>query len=113
MDFRAVVRARPGQRILAAFFLTMITAMRPFLIHRPPPPEATGEVPAFAVVTQDGDAFTREQLLGTRDLSPLDRSIDVRISRLRKRLETDAQNPRLIKTVYGAGYMLSAPVEWS
>ena len=45
------------------FFLTMITAMRPFLIHRPPPPEATGEVPAFAVVTQDGDAFTREQLL--------------------------------------------------
>ena len=51
--------------------------------------------------------------MGSRDLSPLDRSIDVRISRLRRRLETDSQNPRIIKTVYGAGYMLSASVEWS
>ena len=33
--------------------------------------------------------------------------------RLRKRLEPDPQNPRIIKTVYGAGYMLSAAVEWS
>lgn len=57
--------------------------------------------------------LTREQLVGSRDLSPLDRSIDVRISRLRKRLEADAQHPRLIKTVYGAGYMLSAVVDWS
>lgn len=57
--------------------------------------------------------LTREQLMGTRDLSPMDRSIDVRISRIRRRLETDPQNPRLIKTVYGAGYMLSAVVEWS
>ncbi|MCW5662359.1 MAG: response regulator transcription factor [Piscinibacter sp.] len=57
--------------------------------------------------------LTREQLMGTRDLSPLDRSIDVRISRLRRRLEADVQNPRLIKTVYGAGYMLSTVVEWS
>ena len=66
-----------------------------------------------AFLERPNQILTREQLLGTRDLSPLDRSIDVRISRLRKRLETDAQNPRLIKTVYGAGYMLSAPVEWS
>ena len=57
--------------------------------------------------------LTREQLIGSRDLSPMDRSIDVRISRLRRRLESDAQNPKLIKTVYGAGYMLSAVVEWS
>jgi two-component system OmpR family response regulator len=57
--------------------------------------------------------LTREQLEGMRDLSPLDRSIDVRISRLRKRLESDPQNPRIIKTVYGAGYMFSATVEWS
>lgn len=57
--------------------------------------------------------LTREQLEGTRDLSPLDRSIDVRISRLRKRLESDPQNPKIIKTIYGAGYMFSALVEWS
>ncbi len=66
-----------------------------------------------AFLERPNQILTREQLLGTRDLSPLDRSIDVRISRLRKRLETDVQNPRLIKTVYGAGYMLSAIVEWS
>lgn len=57
--------------------------------------------------------LTREQLMGTRDLSPLDRSIDVRISRLRRKLEADPQNPKIIKTVYGAGYMLSAAVSWS
>lgn len=56
--------------------------------------------------------LTRQQLTGDRDLSPLDRSIDVRISRLRRRLEEDPQNPRIIKTVYGAGYMFAAKVDW-
>lgn len=57
--------------------------------------------------------LTREQLVGSRDLSPQDRTIDVRISRLRRRLEADPQNPKVIKTVYGAGYMLLAVVNWS
>lgn len=57
--------------------------------------------------------LTREQLVGQRDLSPMDRSIDVRISRLRRRLESDPQSPKVIKTVYGAGYMLTSTVEWS
>ena len=57
--------------------------------------------------------LNREQLLGQRDISPMDRSIDVRISRLRKKLETDPQNPKIIKTVYGAGYMFTATVTWS
>ena len=56
---------------------------------------------------------TREQLVGQRDLAPQDRSIDVRISRLRRKLEADPLNPTLIKTVYGAGYMFSAAVSWS
>lgn len=45
----------------------------------------------------------REQLLGTRDLSPNDRSIDVSIPRLRRKLEPDAHSRAIIKTVYGAG----------
>ncbi len=57
--------------------------------------------------------LTREQLVGQRDLSPLDRSIDVRISRLRRKLESDPQYPKIIKTVYGAGYMFSAAVTWA
>lgn len=66
-----------------------------------------------AFLERPNQILTREQLMGTRDLSPLDRSIDVRISRLRRRLEADAQNPKIIKTVYGAGYMLAAQVSWS
>ncbi|MBL8447400.1 MAG: response regulator transcription factor [Zoogloeaceae bacterium] len=56
--------------------------------------------------------LTREQLLGERDVDPFDRSIDVRISRLRRKLDDDPQNPRLIKTVYGAGYLFTAGVTW-
>jgi two-component system, OmpR family, response regulator len=57
--------------------------------------------------------LTREQLLGQRDLSPMDRCIDVRISRIRRKLEADPQNPKIIKTVYGAGYMFTPAVTWS
>jgi len=57
--------------------------------------------------------LTREQLLGGRDVAALDRSIDLRISRLRRRLEENPQHARLIKTVYGAGYLLAATVTWS
>ena len=66
-----------------------------------------------AFVERPYQILTREQLMGQRDLSPLDRSIDVRISRLRRKLESDLQNPKIIKTVYGAGYMFSAAVTWS
>lgn len=54
----------------------------------------------------------RERLIGQRDLSPTDRTIDVRISRLRRKLEPDPQNPQFIKTVYGAGYLFLAKVNW-
>ena len=57
--------------------------------------------------------LAREQICGDPDLSPLDRSIDVRISRLRRKLESDPQHPTLIKTVYGAGYLFAAAVSWS
>ena len=66
-----------------------------------------------AFIERPFQILTREQLVGQRDLSPLDRSIDVRISRLRRKLESDPQNPKIIKTVYGAGYMFSAAVTWS
>ena len=56
--------------------------------------------------------LTREQLMGERNLSSFDRSIDVRISRLRRKLEDDPQNPKLIKTVYGAGYLFACAVVW-
>ncbi|MDD2884999.1 MAG: response regulator transcription factor [Dechloromonas sp.] len=63
-------------------------------------------------VTHPNRILQREQLMGTRDLSPTDRSIDVRISRLRRKLEPDEQSQAFIKTVYGAGYLFMATVNW-
>ncbi len=56
--------------------------------------------------------LAREQLCGDRDLSALDRGVDVRVSRLRRKLESDPQSPKTIRTVYGAGYLLAAEVRW-
>jgi two-component system phosphate regulon response regulator OmpR len=40
-----------------------------------------------------------------RDAGPFDRSIDLHIARLRKKLEPDAEKPQTLKTVRGSGYM--------
>jgi len=58
--------------------------------------------------------LSRDQLLDLtqgREADPLDRSIDVQVSRLRQRLGDDPRSPALIKTVRGEGYVLSVPVE--
>lgn len=60
--------------------------------------------------------LSREALLSLRnsdERSPFDRSIDVRVSRLRQKIEADPKEPQFIKTVYGAGYMFTARVDWS
>src|ERR1044072_1366507 len=51
------------------------------------------------------------ELLRGRDIDPFDRSVDVRISRLRQVLRDDARSPKIIKTVYGEGYIIGVPVE--
>jgi DNA-binding response OmpR family regulator len=63
-------------------------------------------------VNQPNRILQREQLMGSRDISPTDRSIDVRISRLRRKIEPDQNEPAIIKTVYGAGYLFLATVNW-
>jgi two-component system OmpR family response regulator len=58
--------------------------------------------------------LSRDQLMDLtvgKDAEPLDRSIDVQVSRLRQRLEDDAREPTIIKTVRGEGYVLAAAVE--
>ena len=66
----------------------------------------------LALLRNPNRILSREQLIGEREVDPYDRSIDVRISRLRRKLEDDPQNPRLIKTVYGAGYLFCSTVAW-
>ena len=50
------------------------------------------------------------ELLRGRDADPFDRSIDVRVSRLRQILGDDARAPQIIKTVYGEGYVVGVDV---
>lgn len=58
--------------------------------------------------------LTRDQLLDlahNRDFEPFDRSIDIRIARIRRKIEADPAKPAVIKTVRGAGYLFSAGAE--
>jgi len=64
-------------------------------------------------VEHPGDILDRSVLCEEtrgRDVGPLDRSLDVQISRLRLRLNDDGKLPAIIKTVRGAGYVFSADV---
>jgi DNA-binding response OmpR family regulator len=52
--------------------------------------------------------LSRDQLLThtrNREWEPFDRSIDIRIARLRKKIEVDPEKPHVIKTIRGAGYL--------
>ncbi|MEZ5971597.1 MAG: response regulator [Hyphomonadaceae bacterium] len=58
--------------------------------------------------------LSRDQLLdlafdGGKDV--FDRAVDTQVSRLRRKIEADARTPKLIKTVWGGGYVFTAPVE--
>ncbi len=61
-----------------------------------------------------GRVLSRDFLLGQtrgREAGPFDRTIDVQVGRLRKKIEIDAENPHIIKSVRGAGYILVSAVE--
>ncbi len=64
-------------------------------------------------VKHAGRVLSRDFLLEltrNREAAPFDRTIDVQIGRLRKKLEADPEVPTLIKSVRGAGYILVPPV---
>ena len=66
----------------------------------------------LALARAVGRVKTREQLLlevAERDFEVFDRSIDVHVSSLRKKLGDDAKSPRYIETVRSAGYRLKKP----
>jgi two-component system phosphate regulon response regulator OmpR len=60
--------------------------------------------------THPGRVLSRDQLLDlahNKDIEPFDRSIDIRITRIRRKIEADPAKPQAIKTVRGAGYVYS------
>lgn len=61
-----------------------------------------------AFVERPNRPLSRDQILNltqNRDWSPYDRSIDIRIARLRRKIEADPDKPQIIKTVRGVGYI--------
>jgi DNA-binding response OmpR family regulator len=66
----------------------------------------------YFLASRAGRVFTREALMehvwGT-DRVVDDRSIDSLVSRLRRKLESDASQPRYVQTVWGAGYRFAEP----
>jgi len=67
-----------------------------------------------ALLERPNRALNRDQLLTLtqgRETDPLDRSIDLHISRLRQKLGDDARAPKLIKTLRNEGYLLAATVK--
>lgn len=78
-------------------------------------PLSTGEFDLLAAFASHPQRIlSRDQLLDLargRDAQPFDRSIDVQVSRLRRKIETDPSDPALIKTVRGGGYLFAPRVE--
>ncbi|GAB6261081.1 response regulator [Photobacterium sp. R1] len=67
----------------------------------------------YLLAQQSGEVVSREEIMQQirgYEYDGLDRSIDRRISRLRRSLDDDPANPQLIKTIRGIGYQLCMPV---
>ena len=63
-----------------------------------------------ALVSRPGHVMTRDNLLdylNHREWDPSDRTVDVLIGRVRRKIETDPKNPSLIVTVHGVGYVFT------
>ena len=80
-------------------------------------PLSTSEFQLLSVfVERPNMVLSREQLLDLtkgRAAKVFDRSIDNQVSRLRRKIEADPKDPRLIQTVWGGGYKFSGQVERS
>jgi DNA-binding response OmpR family regulator len=66
------------------------------------------------LASHPGEILSREVLfksLYNRDYDGLDRMLDIRISRLRRKLDDDAEHPERIKTIWGQGYLF-VPDAW-
>ncbi|MCV6613966.1 MAG: response regulator [Cellvibrionaceae bacterium] len=66
-----------------------------------------------ALLAHPGLVLSRDQLMNKiqrRDWYPTDRTIDVMVARLRKKLGDEQAAPKFIKTVHGAGYVFIAPL---
>ena len=113
----AVLR-RPGRAVTAVAEKRRIDRFGPFRLdresrlltrERQPVPLTSGEYDLLTVLLDHPRRVLSRDLLLERlkgyDRDPFDRSIDVRITRLRKKIEDDPSEPAYIRTVWGEGYL--------
>lgn len=78
-------------------------------------PLTTGEFALLKVLVEHANkVLSRDQLMTHvhgRDAGPYDRSIDVQIGRLRRKIELDPTHPQRIRSIRGAGYLFSPDVQ--
>lgn len=116
---RRPTASRPGQRSRAAFAGWRADFDR-YLLAGPdgtetPLSHAEAEVLRM-FLDNPRRLISRGQMLetlGGAGGESFDRAMDVRISRLRGKLGEDPKNPQLIKTIYGAGYIFLAEIDWA
>jgi two-component system phosphate regulon response regulator OmpR len=116
---RAVMRRVPAEgeesaekeneRIIKAGGLTLDRAKQTVLIGADELDLSSTEYKILEVLMKNPNSvMSRDEIMSIargRDFMAFDRSIDVHISKLRAKLEVDPRYPKLIKTVWGAGYM--------
>jgi two-component system OmpR family response regulator len=68
----------------------------------------------YALAAHPNRALSRSQIMTlarSKDAAGYDRTVDVHVGHLRRKIEADPQVPRIIKTVHGVGYLFAAMVE--
>lgn len=77
-------------------------------------PLSTGEFRLLQILAEHPQqVLSRDFLLDRihgREGGPFDRSVDIQLSRLRRKLDDDPRDPAIIKTIRGGGYMFNLPV---
>jgi len=116
---RAVMRRVPAEgedaaekenpRIIKAGGLTLDRAKQTVLVEKNELDLSSTEYKILEVLMKNPNSvMSRDEIMSIargRDFMAFDRSIDVHISKLRAKLEVDPRYPKLIKTVWGSGYM--------
>lgn len=114
LRLQAILRRRPKHRVVEGGPVRIGT-----LVYKPGDKELSG--PEGRVVLTDGEAtllrvlanrageiLSREDLARLCDVDAGERTIDVQVTRLRKKLGEDSKSPRYLQTVRGKGYLLRA-----
>jgi two-component system phosphate regulon response regulator OmpR len=110
---RGVAAATPSSRVPVGVCVLDVDSHQLFATDGSEIPLTGMEFDLLKVfIERPNQVLNRDQLLSltrNREWEPFDRSIDIRIARVRRKIEADSEHPQAIRTVRGAGYMFVPP----